>query len=181
LLEQTEHHDLQLKRLNIRSLLEGDGDACCLKIDDKNYIADISFLDSSHKLVDLDWSDDLKDGIEPFEAEELLKDMLDDLCLPVFTIPREHISEVMQNGLKPRPTWIPVSILAGTIGIHYYNNSGDRYIVVVKSPKKYNLKPRFTGPKQNFHGVVVCEKPIDADDLIIIDSTTNKVINTFFS
>ncbi len=109
-----------------------------------------------------------------------LKELIEAGFKPTFTIPRDFATAVLQNGLTPRTTLYGTNelILAGTIGIEYFQDIGEewRIAAILMKPQKYRLMPRFTGNPPVFRGVIRCSEPIALADLILIDTKDMKIL-----
>ncbi len=115
------------------------------------------------------------------EAKEKLRQLYNQDFTPAFTIPRSYIGTVLKSGLTPKLTYIPgLKLLAGTVGIQYYNPEEERrFLAILKqmTPQlKDQIKPRFTGPTAAFRGVISTESSIPLENLIIIDTKNMQVI-----
>jgi len=119
------------------------------------------------------------------EAIYCLEEIIQEGIHPVFTVPREYIDTTLKQGLIPRPSSHDKKIkaLVGTIGRAPYQgdqNTTGRYIAILKNPQKFkdfNIKPRFTGPKNLFRGIIATTNKIHINELIIIDSKDKSIIH----
>jgi len=113
---------------------------------------------------------DKKDHAELLDsAHERIRELYSQGVRPIVTVPREY-AHVLAYGLKEHSTWIPgLDAIVGTIGRDPYLPSGsDRVIVEVDPETADRIKPRFTGPRRSFDGVVVLEGPIPPERLRIV-------------
>ncbi len=112
-------------------------------------------------------------GAKYDECQEILADLVKQGYQPVFSIDRQYLVNVTK--LTPKKTWINEQILAGTIGIPPYNPDGDRILCVYHGDiNKIALKPRLTGEKKLFQGVVATLQEIPLADCDLIDTRTGK-------
>jgi hypothetical protein len=94
------------------------------------------------------------------EALHFIEDQYSKGVRPIVTVPRQYV-EYLKQGLKPYTTWVGIPLIAATFGCNpYFPKGEDRVVVKVDNILMEKIKPRYTGPKKAFSGVVVLEPPI---------------------
>ena len=103
------------------------------------------------------------DIADPEEARNFIRERMErDGEMPTVTVPEEY-AEQARSGIKPHTTWIFDAIIAGMLGRKPYTPEGSPRAVFRIKAKPEDVVPRFTGPDNHFHGVVVFRNPISSD------------------
>jgi len=106
------------------------------------------------------------------EAKAIIADYLAAGEFPKITVAREHLEDILEKGLKARPTAYQkdVKLIVGTLGREaFLPEDQDRVILEIHTDPK-RVTPRFTGEAKAFEGVVAFElDEIPPDDLRVID------------
>lgn len=106
------------------------------------------------------------------EAKAIVADYLSAGEYPKITVDRKHLEEILENGLKARPTAYQknVKLIVGTLGRDaFLPEEQDRVILEIHTDPK-RVTPRFTGEARAFEGIVVFElDEIPPKDLRVID------------
>lgn len=103
------------------------------------------------------------DIADPEEARRFIRERMErEGEMPTVTVPVEFVEEA-RKGIKPHTTWIYDALIAGMLGRKpYVPDESSRVTFRIKAAPD-NVVPRFTGPDNHFHGVVVFRGPIDPD------------------
>lgn len=110
------------------------------------------------------------------EAKQIIADYLAAGEYPKITVAREHLEEILDKGLKARPSAYQkdVKLIIGTLGREaFLPEDQDRVILEVHADPG-RIKPRFTGEAKAFEGVVGFDiDVIPPDELRVIDPKTD--------
>ncbi|HEY4515523.1 MAG TPA: hypothetical protein VJJ22_05225 [Candidatus Paceibacterota bacterium] len=100
------------------------------------------------------------------DAREQIATLFEHGERPIVTIPIKY-REYLKTGLRAHSTWIPCAeLLTATFGRPpYLPDNEDRLIVRIKDIELDHISPRFTGPDNDFHGVVVISGPVAPEQL----------------
>lgn len=177
--------DLKPSVDDIESSRKGfDGPLHSLDVDNQHITLFTAESRNALKDLEQDIKEDIALGYDPdlySRSRQLFSLFVDDGVSPVFSIPRQYIDSVLQDGLVPHETDIKgLRLLAGTFAIPPYSREDEpRYLAVLKNPQDataLNLQLRFTGPDKTWKGVVATRSNIPLEKLIIIDSANNEVV-----
>lgn len=106
------------------------------------------------------------------EAKAIIADYLAAGEYPKITVARRHLEEILEKGLKARPTAYQkdVKLIVGTLGREaFLPHEQDRVILEVHTDPK-RVVPRFTGESKAFEGVVAIQaEEIPPENLRVID------------
>lgn len=106
---------------------------------------------------------------DPEEAREFISQMLEKGEKPCITVPEQYF-EFIKDGLKPHSTWIMgFDAIVGTLGRDPYMPDEHRKIVYIKNIDIKNIQPRFTGPDNSFHGVIIVNGPIPPEKIEVMN------------
>lgn len=116
------------------------------------------------------WASGISD---PEQAQKFIDELIDKGERPYVSIPKQYISSVLEEGLKPHATWVPgFRKIVGTLGREPFEPDfpkEERVVVRIKEIDKDKIHPRFTGPDKSFHGVVIFDGPIDPNSVELLD------------
>ncbi len=101
--------------------------------------------------------------IEDFDnAVELIRDAIEKGESPIITVPKEY-ADFARKGIKANATWIGEKIIAGTILREPYLDGREERMAFKIKATPDQILPRFTGPDNHFHGVIVFKGPIQPE------------------
>lgn len=104
---------------------------------------------------------------DPEDAREFILHLLEEGERPCVTVPEQYLP-YLKEGLKPHSTWIlGFDAVVGTLGREPYLPDKNRKIVYIKNIDIKRVEPRFTGPDNSFHGVVIIRGPVEPEQLDI--------------
>lgn len=96
------------------------------------------------------------DPLDKEEAYEIIEVFMQNGIFPSVTVPEEHLSAILKDGLRERATsYQPqVSAIVGTLGIQpFLPEKKKRAVLELRVPVE-KVQPRFTGSERIFQGVV---------------------------
>lgn len=106
----------------------------------------------------------IEEGVPPSTADQYIKDLISEYNIhPIVSVPKKYEQKLEEEGvIKPQTTWMKSQspkLIVGTIGRKPYRDKDGRALFKVTKPNEANIKPRFTGEDNNFHGVVEIQEP----------------------